>query len=426
MSESLFQQAFDEIRQDIEDLATSGDAERWRVLERLRTPDRIIRFAVRWMDDDGKVQVNTAWRVQHCNALGPYKGGLRFDPAVNEDTLSFLAFEQCFKNALTGLPMGGGKGGADFSPKKRSNAEIMRFCQAFMDEYVRYGGPDQDVPAGDIGVGSREVGFLFGRYLKLTGQHVGVLTGKPELLGGIAGREEATGFGAVRFAALMLEEQDDSLEGKSVAISGSGNVALFAARRCVDEGARVVTLSERAGALFHKDGLSANDLDALEDAKDAGDSLEGVVSNAEYKAGANPWSAEADIAIPCATQNEIDEDDAKQLADNGVNLIIEGANMPCTDGAIRVFNEKNIARAPGKAANAGGVAVSGLEMSQNASRYPWTRERTLEKLDEIMGDIHDACAKEGRTNESAIDYARGANRAAFKRLSKAMVAMGVV
>jgi len=425
MTASLFKQAFREVRSDIEDLADEKDAKRWGVLDRLRSPDRIIRFSVRWLDDRGEVRVNNAWRVQHCGAIGPYKGGLRFDARVDEDTLRFLAFEQTFKNSLTGLPMGGGKGGADINPKECSTTEIMRFCHAFMDEYVRYSGPDTDVPAGDIGVGTREIGFLFGRYHKLTGRHAGALTGKPALLGGIAGREEATGFGAVRFAKLMLQEDDDTLEGKRVAISGSGNVALHAARRCLTEDAAVVTLSDRQGALVCADGFSASDLDTIEAAKrDGGHLKECGVNGAEFKGDTTPWGETADIAMPCATQNELDKVDAQALAEHGTRYVVEGANMPCTDDAAKTLRERGVIRAPGKASNAGGVAVSGLEMSQNASRFPWTRKRTLDKLDEIMGEIHGACVEAGKTDDG-VDYARGANRAAFKRVCEAMIAMGL-
>jgi len=422
----LFSQAFQEVAADIEDLASEGDAKRWAVLERLQHPDRVIRFAVRWIDDDGAVRTNTAWRVQHNNALGPYKGGLRFDPSVNEDALRFLAFEQTFKNALTGLPLGGGKGGADFNPKTASATEVMRFCHAFMDEYAKHGGPDADVPAGDIGVGPREIGYLFGRRLKLTGQHVGALTGKPPLLGGIAGRDEATGYGAVAFAKLALENAEDDIDGKRLAISGAGAVALHAARRATKLGARVVTLSDRHGALFAKDGLSEDDIDAVADLKSNGGSLKDAgLKSATYKKDASPWSAKCDIAMPSATQNELDEDDAKTLAENGVALVVEGANMPCTDAAAEVFKKAGVARAPGKAANAGGVAASGLEMSQNASRLPWTRDQTIRKLEEIMQRIHDDCLAHGKQKKGPVNYPRGANRAAFNTLAAAITAMGV-
>lgn len=425
MTASLFTQAFDEVEHDVTDLASAGDAARWGVLDRLRTPDRVLHFSVRWLDDDGHVRINKAWRVQHCGALGPYKGGLRFDPGVNEDTLRFLAFEQSFKNALTGLPMGGGKGGADIDPKTCSPTEIMRFCHAFMDEYVRYGGPDTDVPAGDIGVGSREIGYLFGRYLKIRGRHDGAFTGKPELLGGIPGRDEATGYGAVRFAMLMLREKDDLLDGKRVVISGAGNVALHAAQRCIKEGATVVSLSDRSGTLVKDDGLSAAEVGAIAQVKASGKGLEGSIKGVEHRSGATPWSVKGDVYMPCATQNELDELDAQRIADMGGSLVVEGANMPCTDGAVRTLRERGVARAPGKAANAGGVAVSGLEMSQNASRYPWTKQRTLEKLDEIMDTIHALCAESGREDGGSIDYSRGANRASFKRLAGALASLGV-
>jgi len=422
----LFHQAFNEVADDIKNLAAKGDAKRWAVLDRLRDPDRIIRFAVRWIDDKGRVRTNTAWRVQHNNALGPYKGGLRFDPAVNEDTLRFLAFEQTFKNALTGLPLGGGKGGADFNPKEASPTEIMRFCHAFMDEYARHGGPDADVPAGDIGVGAREIGYLFGRRLKLTGQHVGALTGKPPLLGGIAGRDEATGYGAVAFAKLALENADDDIKDKRLALSGSGAVALHAARRATKLGAVVVSLSDRHGALLAKDGFSEQDIDAVAKLKAEGGSLKDAeLKSAKHKKNASPWDAPCDIAMPSATQNELDENDAKSLVENSVKLVVEGANMPCTDEAAKVFTEANIPRAPGKAANAGGVAVSGLEMAQNAARLPWSHEQTITKLDEIMKRIHNDCLEHGKQKKGPVNYPRGANRAAFNTLATAITAMGV-
>jgi len=428
MTASLFQQAFDEVEPDVRDIAEDETFARWGVLERLKVPDRVIEFAVRWMDDDGRVRVNRAWRVQHCNALGPYKGGLRFDPGVTEDALRFLAFEQCLKNALTGLPMGGGKGGADFHIKTASPSEIMRFCQAFMDEYVRYGGEDVDVPAGDIGVGSREVGFLFGRFLKLTGKHTGSLTGKPAELGGIDGRIEATGYGCVRFAQLALEETGEKLEGQRVVISGSGNVAMYAAQRCIQEGAKVVSLSGRDGTMRFEKGLDQDSLDAVREGKESGENLGDLVDrarDASFDAGATPWGIECDVALPCATQNELDKHDAETLVKNGVRLVAEGANMPCTTSATEVFHKHRIAHATGKAANAGGVAVSGLEMSQNAHRMPRTRKQTLDALDAIMADIHEACVREGRTEDGWIDYPRGANRAGFRRLARGLAAIGV-
>jgi len=428
MSPSLFQQAFDEVEPDVKDIAEETEFARWNVLERLRVPDRVIAFAVRWTDDAGAVRVNQAWRVQHCNVLGPYKGGLRFDPAVAEDTLRFLAFEQCLKNALTGLPMGGGKGGADFNIKKASPTEIMRFCQAFMDEYVRYGGEDVDVPAGDIGVSSREVGFLFGRVLQPTGRHTGSITGKPAELGGIAGRTEATGYGCVKFVALALEEMGEKLEGQRVTISGSGNVAQYAAERAIREGAKVISLSGRDGTMIFESGLTQEGLDALREGKERGKDLGDLVGRAKgasFKKDATPWGLECDVALPCATQNELDKHDAETLANNGVKIVAEGANMPCTADATHCFRDKKIAHASGKAANAGGVAVSGLELSQNAHRMPRTREQTLGALDEIMTDIHNACVREGRDRSGWVNYPRGANRAGFRRLARGLAAIGV-
>lgn len=428
MSTSLFRQAFDEVVEAVEAHDDWPEGfERWRVLERLRQPDRVIQFTVRWLDDEGQVQATPAWRVQHCNVLGPYKGGLRFADDVEEDTLRFLAFEQCLKNALTGLPLGGGKGGARFTPRAHSDAEVLRFCQAFMDEYVRYGGDDADVPAGDIGTGPREIGWLFGRYAKLTGKHTGMITGKPPELGGIPGRVEATGYGVVRFAQLACERHDFALDGARIAISGAGNVALHAAERALREGARVLTLSHSKGtARFGEDGLEPEQLDPIKRRLADGDSLADAIADidsASYEADAKPWSVACDIAMPCATQNELDEDDARALVEGGVKLVVEGANMPCTTAAHGVLAEAEACVAPGKAANAGGVVVSGFEMSQNATRAPWTREHTLECLDEVMDRIHARCVEMGET-DGRVDYVRGANLAGFARLGRAIVAAG--
>lgn len=398
-----------------------------RVFDRLLEPDRIIRFRVEWMDDQGTVRVNRGYRIQHTNALGPYKGGLRFHPTVTEDVLSFLAYEQAFKNALTGLPLGAGKGGADFDPKGKSDGEVMRFCQAFMTELSKYIGPDEDVPAGDIGVGGREVGYMYGRWLRLTKRPVGVLTGKPLALGGLPGREEATGYGVVAFAKAMLEEAGGSMEDARVIISGSGNVALFAAERAMHRGARVVTVTDSQGALVADRGLTKDQLEEIKDLKfnrrgRLGD-FEG--EGVQYHDGKEPWGlAKADIALPCATQHEVDSDEAEQLAEGGVKIVAEGANMPCTAGAKKVFENRGVAVGPGKAANAGGVGMSGFEMAQNAGRVPWTKEGALDELENMMARIHSACVEHGRDGDR-VNYEVGANRAGFARIAAAVAAMGL-
>lgn len=427
MSDSLFEQAFDEVCHDI--ASHDGFPEsftRWRVIDRLRDPDRVISFTVRWVADDGTVQHTPAWRVQHCNVLGPYKGGLRFAPDVNEDTLRFLAFEQCLKNALTGLPLGGGKGGARFRTRDHSETEVMSFCQAFADEYVRYGGEDTDVPAGDIGTGEREIGWIFGRLAKLTGRHTGTVTGKPTALGGIAGRSEATGYGAVIFAKLMCERHDIGFEGRRVAISGAGNVALHAAERCVEEGAKVLTLSNSTGTARFNDGLSKAHVDEIKRCTHSGERLEDMAGNVDWMSfdeGATPWDSEADIAMPCATQNELDTNAAELLISRGLKVVSEGANMPCTSGATAALREAGVLVGPGKAANAGGVAVSGFEMIQNATHNPWSRKRVLDGLDQVMREIHERCVAHGGGGER-VDYIRGANLAGYERLAKGIVAAG--
>lgn len=430
MSSSLFEQAFREVARAVESSDSICDAlGPWReALERLKSPDRVLHFTVRWTDDGGEARHTPAWRVQHCNVLGPYKGGLRFSPDVNEDTLRFLAFEQSLKNALTGLPLGGGKGGAEFETSDHSEAEVRRFCQAFMDEYARYGGEDSDVPAGDIGTGAREIGWLFGRYAKLTGRHEGALTGKPEVLGGIPGRIEATGYGVVRFAQLVLEERERPMKGSSVAISGAGNVALHAAERALSEGARVESLSNSRGtARFVDGGLDRERLEELQRARSEGTRLEDIADDAdwiEFQEGEKPWAIECDLALPCATQNELDEEDAEQLVRGDTLAVVEGANMPCTDGASEVLREGGVLVAPGKAANAGGVVVSGFEMIQNATRDPWGKQDVLERLDEEMAGIHARCLERAREGDR-LDYVRGANLASFERLGKAIVAAGI-
>ncbi len=365
--------------------------------------------------------------MQYCNAIGPYKGGLRFAPNVCEDEFLFLALEQCLKNALTGLPLGGGKGGARFRTSDHSRHEVLRFCQAFMDEYVRHGGADVDVPAGDIGVGSREIGWLYGRWAKLTGRHVGMLTGKPEELGGIPGRVEATGYGTVRFAMRMLERLDRQIDGLRVTVSGAGNVALYAAERAILEGARVLSLSNSKGtARFGDGGLTREQLDEIKEATAEGTRLEAFAQDRswlEFAEGTTPWSIECDVALPCATQNELDEPDARLLAAGGTVVVAEGANMPSTAAAVAAMKESGVVLGPGKAANAGGVAVSGFEMIQNATRDPWTRKEVLERLDEVMDEIHERCVQHSG-NGKRPDYVRGANVASFYRLGRAIVATG--
>lgn len=399
-----------------------------KVLERLTEPDRVISFRVGWLDDNNEVQINRGYRVQFTNAIGPYKGGLRFHPTVTQGILKFLAFEQIFKNSLTGLPMGGGKGGADFNPKGKSNGEVMRFCQSFMIELSKHIGADRDVPAGDIGVGGREIGYLFGQYKRLRGDFEGVLTGKPPEFGGSLIRPEATGYGTMYFANHMLEEVGDAMENKTITISGSGNVAQYACEKALDMGAKVVSLSDSGGAIHDKDGIDREKLDWVMELKNE---RRGRISeyaekfDAEYLEGENPWGIACDIALPCATQNELGEGDAKTLVKNGCTLVAEGANMPTTPGAFKVLQEKDVLFGPAKAANAGGVAVSGLEMSQNSLRLSWSREEVDEKLQGIMRDIHGKCVEFGKEN-GAVNYAKGANIAGFKKVADAMIAQGVV
>ena len=400
------------------------------ILLRMVEPERAITFRVAWVDDSGEIQVNRGYRIQMNSAIGPYKGGLRFHPTVNMSILKFLAFEQVFKNALTTLPMGGGKGGADFDPKGKSDNEIMRFCHAFMSELSRHIGANTDVPAGDIGVGSREIGFLFGQYKKLRNEFTGVLTGKGDTWGGSLIRPEATGYGTVYFAQNMLATKKDSFKGKVVSISGSGNVAQFAAEKVIELGGKVITLSDSSGYIYDADGIDTEKLAFVMELKNVkrGRIKEYVAkySNAKFVAGEKPWAEKSDIALPCATQNELDGDAAKTLVANGCACVSEGANMPCTPDAIHHFQSKNILFAPGKASNAGGVAVSGLEMSQNSLRYNWTREEVDEKLKQIMADIHSACLKYGTNDDGSVDYVKGANIAGFVKVAGAMLAQGVV
>ena len=398
------------------------------ILERICEPERAIVFRVSWVDDEGKVRVNRGFRIQMNSAIGPYKGGLRFHPSVNLGVLKFLAFEQTFKNSLTSLPMGGGKGGSDFNPKGKSDAEVMRFCQAFMSELYRHIGSDVDVPAGDIGVGAREIGFMFGQYKRLSNQFTSVLTGKGMSYGGSLIRPEATGFGCVYFAQEMLKRSGQRIDGKRVAISGSGNVAQYAARKVMDLGGKVISLSDSEGTLYCEAGLSEEQWEALMDLKNV---KRGRISELagqfglEFLAGQHPWSLACDIALPCATQNELDAEAARTLLKNGCVCVAEGANMPTTLEAVDLFIEAGILFAPGKASNAGGVAVSGLEMSQNAMRLLWTAGEVDSKLHNIMQSIHHACVHYGEEN-GRINYVKGANIAGFVKVADAMLAQGVV
>ena len=401
-----------------------------KLLERMVEPERVLIFRVPWTDDSGEIQVNRGYRVEFNSSIGPYKGGLRFHPTVNLSILKFLGFEQVFKNSLTTLPLGGGKGGSDFNPKGKTDAEVMRFCQSFMTELSRHIGPNTDVPAGDIGVGGREIGFLFGQYKRLRNEFTGVLTGKGLSYGGSLIRPEATGYGNVYFAKNMLATRGDSFEGKTVAISGSGNVAQYAAEKTIEFGGKVVTMSDSGGYIYDSEGLNEEKLAFVMNLKNV---KRGRISEyinhypaAKYFAGERPWNIKCDIALPCATQNEVDKEEAQLLVDNGCFCIGEGANMPCSPEAIEVFTNNKILFSPGKASNAGGVATSGLEMSQNSLRLNWTSEEVDSKLHAIMNDIHEACVKYGKDETGYVDYVKGANIAGFVKLADAMIAQGVV
>ena len=400
------------------------------ILLRMVEPERVIMFRVAWVDDKGEIVVNRGYRIQMNSAIGPYKGGLRFHPSVNLSILKFLAFEQVFKNALTTLPMGGGKGGSDFDPKGKSDDEIMRFCHAFMVELSRHIGPNTDIPAGDIGVGAREIGFLFGMYKKLRNEFTGVLTGKGKTWGGSLIRPEATGYGTVYFAQSMLKTKNDTFSGKIVVVSGSGNVAQYACEKATQLGAKVVTMSDSSGYIYDDEGIDAEKLSVIMEIKNVkrgriNEYLE-KYPNVKFFAGKAPWKVKCDIALPCATQNELNGDDAKILLANGCKVISEGANMPSTPKAVHVFQAAKILFAPGKASNAGGVATSGLEMSQNSLRINWTREEVDDKLKKIMSDIHDVCIKYGKQDDGYVDYVKGANIAGFVKVADAMLAQGVV
>jgi len=401
-----------------------------KVLERIAEPERTILFRVSWTGDDGTVHVNRGYRVEFNSAIGPYKGGLRFHPTVNLSVLKFLGFEQIFKNSLTSLPMGGGKGGSDFDPKGKSDAEVMRFCQAFMTELCRHIGPNTDVPAGDIGVGGREIGYMFGQYKRIRNEFTGVLTGKGLNWGGSLIRPEATGYGTVYFAKEMLAAKGDSFSGKTVVVSGSGNVAQYAVEKATQLGGTVVTMSDSSGYIYDADGITAEKLAFVMNLKNV---KRGRISeyteaypSAKFVAGKTPWEVKCDIALPCATQNELTGDDAKTLIAQGAFCVAEGANMPCTPEAIEAFHQHHILFSPGKASNAGGVATSGLEMSQNSLRMNWSREEVDEKLHTIMVNIHAACVKYGTKENGYVDYVKGANLAGFVKVADAMLDQGIM
>ena len=430
-NEPEYHQAVEEVLATIEEEYNKHpEFDKVNLIERLCIPDRVYQFRVTWMDDKGQIQTNMGYRVQHNNAIGPYKGGIRFHKSVNLGILKFLAFEQTFKNSLTTLPMGGGKGGSDFSPRGKSNAEVMRFCQAFMLELTRHIGPDVDVPAGDIGVGGREVGYMFGMYKKLTHEFTGTFTGKGREFGGSLVRPEATGYGNVYFLQEMLKTKGDSVAGKKVLISGAGNVAQYTAEKVLQLGGQVMTMSDSDGYIYDPEGINREKLDFIMELKNVyrGRIKEYVdrYPNAKYVAGERPWGEKGDIALPSATQNELNEEQAQTLVANGVIAVSEGANMPSTPGAIRVFQEAKILYAPGKASNAGGVSVSGLEMSQNSGRISWSSEEVDNKLHWIMENIHENCVKYGTEADGYVNYVKGANVAGFMKVAKAMMAQGVV
>ena len=401
-----------------------------KILERITEPERVIQFRVPWLDDSGEVQVNRGFRVEFNSAIGPYKGGLRFHPSVNLSILKFLGFEQIFKNSLTTLPMGGGKGGSDFDPKGKSDNEVMKFCQSFMTELSRHIGPNTDVPAGDIGVGGREIGYMFGQYKRIRNEFTGVLTGKGINWGGSLIRPEATGYGTVYFAAEMLKTKGDNFNGKVVSISGSGNVAQFACQKATQLGSKVVTMSDSKGFIHDPNGIDAKKLSWIMDLKNnrRGRIMEyaSEFDGVSFHENEKPWSIKVDVALPCATQNELNEEQAKKLVENGCMAVAEGANMPCTPEAIALFQSRRVLFSPGKASNAGGVATSGLEMSQNSLRFNWTSEEVDQKLHNIMLDIHKQCVNFGTQEDGYIDYVKGANIAGFVKVADAMIDQGIV
>ncbi len=429
--EPEFMQAVEEVAETVIPYILENDIYHGKnILMRMCEPERVVTFRVSWMDDNGEIWVNRGYRIQMNSAIGPYKGGLRFHPSVNMSILKFLAFEQVFKNSLTTLPMGGGKGGSDFDPKGRSENEIMRFCQAFMTELYRHIGPDTDVPAGDIGVGSREIGYMYGQYKKLANEFTGVLTGKGITWGGSLIRPEATGYGTVYFAQDMLASVNDGIKGKKVVISGSGNVAQYAAEKILHFGGKVLTMSDSSGYIYDSSGIDEEKLKFIMYLKNI---QRGRISEyikkypkAVFKKGKTPWSVPCDMALPCATQNELNEEDAKKLVANGCKCISEGANMPSTKGAVDFFIKSKILYAPGKASNAGGVATSGLEMTQNSLRYNWSRNEVDEKLREIMLSIHNSCIEHGKQKNGYVNYVKGANIAGFVKVADAMLAQGVI
>ncbi len=431
-AEEVFHQAVHEVAETVIPYINDNPVyEKIKVLERMAEPDRTISFRVSWADDNGDVQVNRGYRVQFNNSIGPYKGGIRFHPSVNQGVLKFLGFEQTFKNSLTGLPMGGGKGGADFDPKGKSQHEIMRFCQSFMSELYRHIGPNIDVPAGDIGVGGKEIGYMFGQYKRLTNSFEGVLTGKGLEYGGSLMRPEATGYGAVYFLENMLHHRSDAIEGKTAVISGSGNVATHAAEKILHRGGKPLTMSDSGGFIHQPGGFSQEQIDWIkEHKKHRGARISAYVDefggDASYHEGKRPWGVEAQLALPCATQNELNADEAATLLSNGCMAVSEGANMPCDMAAISKFLTAGIMYAPGKASNAGGVGMSGLEMSQNSARLHRTEDDLRDALKKIMKDIHDACVNSGTISGDKVDYVRGANIAGFKKVADAMLAFGVV
>ena len=426
-----FIQAVREVAEDVfEFIEDKEKYHKAQILRRMAEPDRVVSFRVCWEDDNGNVRVQRGWRVQNNNSIGPYKGGLRFHPSVTESVLKFLAFEQTFKNSLTGLPMGGGKGGSNFNPKGKSDNEIMRFCQSFMTELYRHVGEDTDVPAGDIGVGAREIGYMFGQYKRITNKFTGILTGKGLEFGGSLVRTEATGYGAVYFLQNMLEHQGTSVLGKTAVISGSGNVATHAAEKIIDFGGKVLTLSDSKGYIHDPDGIDQSKLEWIKELKNV---RRGPISDyiieykgATYHEGEKPWGVVCDLALPCATQNELLGHHADLLVKNGCIGVCEGANMPTDLAGIKIFKEAGICYAPGKASNAGGVAVSGLEMSQNSARLSWTEADLQQQLRDIMKGIHDSCLEYGQKPDGTVDYVKGANIAGFVKVADAMIAFGVV
>lgn len=430
-SEPEFLQAVHEVLETLEIVAEKmPELEKYAILERCVEPERTVIFRVPWTDDAGKVHVNRGYRIQFNGAIGPYKGGIRFHPSVNLSILKFLGFEQVFKNSLTTLPMGGAKGGADFDPHGKSDAEVMRFCQSFMAELYRHIGPDTDVPAGDIGVGAREVGYMFGYYKRLKNEFTGVLTGKGRSFGGSLIRPEATGYGLIYFAENMLAKKNKSLTGLRCAVSGSGNVAQYAVRKLIQSGAQPLTMSDSSGFIYDPDGIDEEKFVFIQELKNV---RRGRISeyvqkypSAQYTAGKRPWSVTVDCAFPCATQNELNAEEAQELIKNGVSLVAEGANMPCTPEAVALFQKAGVLYAPGKASNAGGVAVSGLEMSQNSMRYSWTAEEVDAKLKAIMKDIHNSAYQASARFGMEGNYAAGANIAGFLKVAEAMIAQGVV